>query len=135
MLPSNGEIVAFAYQWNEAETEHARGGSGSDATIGLTGLHLPGGLQMSGGDAVVSSDALRIDLEEVQTGIEQGAAARALLTIYYADIAPGQVINRFNVFGIAGSSDDAFLPDRESNHGDGVSRKHAADLGKVRLAA
>ena len=39
------------------------------------------------------------------------------------------------LLGLPASSDDAFLPDRKSDHGHGVSWKHAADLRKVRLAA
>src|SRR5665213_2405988 len=58
MLPPNRKIVALADQWNEAKAEHARSGSGGDATIGFTGLYLPGGLQVPWGDAVVPSNIL-----------------------------------------------------------------------------
>ena len=40
-----------------------------------------------------------------------------------------------NAFGIAGRGDDPFLPYRESDHGDGVLGKHAANFGEIRFAA
>src|SRR6202042_3617458 len=103
--------------------------SGCDAHVGFALADGLSGGKMSGGDAVVASDAVRGDSGRAEVLVEHFAAPRALFAIDDADVFSRQILNAAD--GAARASDQALLPDRKGHHLNGSLRKKMFDDGQI----
>src|SRR5262249_46615186 len=113
----------------------ASGGSGGQAAIGVSGLHLPGCRQVTMGKPIIPIYVARLNAFPPEARIKERAAARAFLFVYERDVPAAEVRDAPDAFGIAGGREDALLPFRKRDYGDRILRKQAANFRQIRFPA